>query len=295
MVACGKRAAASCAGGIGTHVVGLYAEVLQYFENRPSGDLVVPQIVLELLELVEDDDVAAACGVQLMALVEDLLDVGLASGGGDDLSGHALEPVEALLRHVLRQNRYAVAAQKRAVVGASTAVVSRAGPDGLLAGCIEVACDQGGGETGVRGADLVHSAGEPLADQGQDSGLRPGDRARDLDEVDPSVQSAFLLRFVVPRDPVEVDRVHIPKPDVLQALLHIIADEARIHHLAEGRKRYALLSATLHVLFDDVFMSLEIDQHIRSPPSERIRWKSPNCKQKNSGKRKTLDEKLENR
>ena len=57
----------------------------------------MPEVVLELLELVEDDDVLSALCVKLVALVEDLLDVGLAARGCDDLAGYGLEPLEALL------------------------------------------------------------------------------------------------------------------------------------------------------------------------------------------------------
>ena len=67
------------------------------------GDLVVPQVVPELNELVEDHQVLARLA-QFPALVEDLLDVELAARREDHLSGHTGEPLKALLAHSLRQN-----------------------------------------------------------------------------------------------------------------------------------------------------------------------------------------------
>ena len=84
----------------------------------------MPQVVLELLELVEDDDVCTALGIQLMALVEDFLDVGLAARGCDDFSCDCLELLESLLRHFGRKDCYALAAQKSAVVCSAAAVVA---------------------------------------------------------------------------------------------------------------------------------------------------------------------------
>ena len=60
-----------------------------------AGDVVVPQGIAHLGKLVEDHH--GGILLQLPGLVEDLLDVGLAAGGGDDLAGDALEPVKALL------------------------------------------------------------------------------------------------------------------------------------------------------------------------------------------------------
>ena len=132
-------------------------------DDRP-GHLVVPDGVAELLELVEDHHRVAALGPQLPALVVDLLDVGLAAGGGDDLVGADLaQPLEALAAHALGQDRHRRAGEQRAVVGAATAVVAGRRPDRLLARRVEVARHQPRHQAAVGRAHLVRAGGKPLA------------------------------------------------------------------------------------------------------------------------------------
>ncbi len=99
---------------------------------------VVPQVVPELVELIEDDGLGPGAP-DLPAHVEDLLDIALASGGGDDLGPDLFEPVEALPAHLLGKNRHRLAAQQSAVEGSAAAEVAGGGPHRLVPGRVELA------------------------------------------------------------------------------------------------------------------------------------------------------------
>ena len=72
----GSKCSAGTSGGhIALDVPVLYSELLQDLYDGRSCHLIVPEIVLELLELVEYDDVRTALLIKFMTLVEDLLDV----------------------------------------------------------------------------------------------------------------------------------------------------------------------------------------------------------------------------
>ena len=200
-----------------------------------AGDGVVPQVVRELVELVEDDRVGPRTP-QLVALVEDLLHVGLAAGGRDDFLGHGLEPVEALLGHAGREDRDGGAGEEAGDVGAAAAVVARGGPDGLLRGGVEAAGDELREEAGEGRADLVGPGGEPLAREAHDARLGSGDGSRELDEVDAAELAARLLGLVVPVDAEEVARMHVPETDGLEVALHRLRDRGGVAHLGVGRE-----------------------------------------------------------
>ena len=149
--------------------------------HRGAGDGVVPEVVRQLVELVEDDGLGAGA-LELGALVEDLLDVGLAAGRRDDLLGHGLEPLEALLRHARGKDGDAGAGEEAGDVGPAAAVVARARPDRLLGRRVEAARDELGQEAGEGGADLVRPGGEPLADEADDARLGAREGARQLED-----------------------------------------------------------------------------------------------------------------
>ncbi len=113
------------AGGQGQAVVAVLRTklLLQHLQHGVAGDLVVPQVVAELIELVEDHQVFTGFA-QLPGLVKDLLDVGLAAGGLDHFASDIGQPIEALLAHALRQNGHRFATQQRRIVGAAAAVVA---------------------------------------------------------------------------------------------------------------------------------------------------------------------------
>ena len=69
----------------------------QDFQHGVSGDFVVPEVVAEFVELVEDDDVVTPFFVEFPAFVEDFFDVAFAAGGGDDFTGDVGEPFKAFL------------------------------------------------------------------------------------------------------------------------------------------------------------------------------------------------------
>ena len=107
-----KSSATTCAGSISPYVLSLDAKLLNDFKNSRTCNFIVPEIVLELLELVEDDNVLASFSVQFMALVEDFLYVGLTAWSSDDFASYCLEPVESFLGHVFRKDSDGLTSQK---------------------------------------------------------------------------------------------------------------------------------------------------------------------------------------
>ena len=179
------------------------------------------------------DHQVLAGGGQLVALVEDLLDVRLGAGCLDDLPGHRLQPLEPFPAHPLREDGDRLAPQKVGVVGAAPAVVAGGGPDRLLGGRVELPCDQAGNQAPEGGTHLVGPGREPLADQRDDAGFGPGELRRPLDVVDASETASVGDRLVVPGDPVQVERVEVPQPDVRQLLPDIGGNQSRIPHLGQ--------------------------------------------------------------
>ena len=112
VVACSKCSATTCAGSVTTYILRFYSKLIDDFENCRTCYFIVPEIVLELLELVEDDNVLASFSVQFMALVEDFLDVGLTAWSSDDFACYCLEPVESFLGHVFRKDSDGLTSQK---------------------------------------------------------------------------------------------------------------------------------------------------------------------------------------
>ena len=100
--------------GRGSHAAVVVLRAHQFLEglfHGVTGDFVVPQVVAELLELVEDHQVLAGLA-QLPAFVEDFLHVRLGSGGLDGLTGDFFKPLEAFPAHALRQDGDGSAAQQ---------------------------------------------------------------------------------------------------------------------------------------------------------------------------------------
>ena len=104
VISCCKSSAATCAGSISAYVFILDAKFLDDFKNCGTCHFIVPEVVLELLELVEDDDVLTALFVKFMALVEDFLYVGFTTRSCNDFACNCLEPVESFLGHVFRKD-----------------------------------------------------------------------------------------------------------------------------------------------------------------------------------------------
>ena len=105
---------------------------------------------------------------------KDLLDVGLAAGGSDDLTGDGLQPVKALLGHVLRQDGHGLAGQQLGVEGAAAAVVAGGGPHGVVIGGVELTGHQTGSQAAEGSAHLMAAGGEPLAGHGHDAAGHTG-------------------------------------------------------------------------------------------------------------------------
>ena len=131
--------------------------------GRP-GDAVVPEVVAELLELVEDHGFrpSAANGP---ARIEDLFHIALATGCSNDLSTDVLEPRETLTAHFFRQDRYRPTTKQCAVESATATVVARGRPDSLMPRWIKRAADQSRHKAAERGPNLVGASGKVLADE----------------------------------------------------------------------------------------------------------------------------------
>ncbi len=218
----------------------------------------MPQVVPELVELVEDHQVLAGLA-QLPALVEDLLDVRLRTRGLDDLPGDALQPLEPLPGHALGEDRDRLATEQVRVVGAAAAVVAGRRPDRLLGGRVELARHEPRHQAPERGAHLVGTGGEPLADELNDPGRDTRQLGRKLDEVHIAEPAAVRDRLVVPGDPEQVEGVEVPEPDLAQRRLHIGGDEPRVPHLGEGGDGDVALPGPGHGSREGLVVDGEVD------------------------------------
>ena len=214
-------------------------DVEDMFE-RAAGDLVVPEVVAELAELVEHD-VAGVAG-QLVAGVVDLLDVGLGARRADDVVGRVLappvEPVEALLAHPFGKDGDAAAGHDPADGDAATGVVAGRGPDRAVAGRVELAGDDPRREAGVRGQHLVRGDHrEAIAEHDDDRALDARQRRWQddvLGHVDPTAGEV-----VVPVDPPQVAGVGSLRISIAEA---VVVDRRRVGELGERRQADAALA-----------------------------------------------------
>ena len=78
VVAAGDRPGRTGGGGDAAELVAGAGDALEGLLHGVTGDFVMPQVVAELLELVEDHQVLARVA-QFLALVENFLDVGFAA------------------------------------------------------------------------------------------------------------------------------------------------------------------------------------------------------------------------
>ena len=243
--------------GAGKVLTGLLHS-LEQLGQRVAGDIVVPQGVAHLGELVEDHHGGIA--LQLPGLVEDLLDVGLAAGGGDDLTGDGLQPVKALLGHILGQDGHGLAGQQLGIEGAAAAVVAGGGPHGVVIGGVELAGHQTGGQAAEGCAHLMAAGGEPLAGHGDDAAGHAGQLAGDLHIVgDLLEQAAALLGLVVPGNAEQVDGVHVPQTGTAQLSLDLLGDQIGILHLCNGRDNDVVLLGLLDIVLQTYFVDGQID------------------------------------
>ena len=83
---------------------------------------------------------------------------------------------------------------------------------------------------------------KPFSGHGDDPCLYSGKRRGKLNIVrDITVQSAALLRFILPGDPEQVQRIHIPQAGLLQSFLHFLRRMLRMDHLIDGRDQDPVL------------------------------------------------------
>ena len=222
----------------------LVADRFEDVAERPTGHLVVAEVVAELGELVEHE-VAGVEG-QLVAGVVDLLDVRLGAVGADDVLGRVraplVEPVEALLAHALGEDRHAAAGHDPADGDAAAGVVAGRRPDRAVVGRVELAGDDPRREAGVGGEHLVGGDHrEPVAEHDDDRALDTGEARRQHDvvgHVDP-----VAGEVVVPVDPPQVAGVGALRVGV--ADLGGVVERRRVLELGERRQRDALRAEAL--------------------------------------------------
>ena len=206
---------------------------LKQIGQRITGDIVVPQGVAHLGKLVEDHH--GGILLQFPGLIENFLNIGLAAGGGDDLAGNGLEPIEALLGHILGQNGHGLAGQQLGVESAAAAVVTGGGPYGMMVGSIELTGHQTGNQAAEGSTDLVAAGGEPLTGHGNDAAGNAGQLAGDFHIVGNSLeQTALFLGLVLPGNTEQVDGIHIPQTGVAELGLDLLGDQIGVLHLSDG-------------------------------------------------------------
>ena len=194
----------------------------------------MPDAVAHLFKLVEDHDVLTGLA-QLLRLVEDLFNVGLAAGSRDDFASDVGQPLKAFAAHFRGQDRDGIAGKQFGVERAAAAVVARRGPNRFMIGRIELTSHKTGNEAAKGSADFVASGGEPLAGQNDDACFDARQLLRHFDEVHGAERSAALFGLVMPADAEQIQRIQIPKSDRLQLFLDLIRDQIRIPHLRKGR------------------------------------------------------------
>ena len=252
----GARAAAGEAGP--REAVAGALDGLEHLRHGAARDLIMPQVVAHLLKLVEDHAVGQLG--ELVGLVEDLLHVALAAGGGDDLAGDLLQPLEALPAHARGQDGHGLDPQQLGVEGAAPAVVARGGPHGPVVGGVKLSGDQPGGQTAEGGAHLMAAGWEPLAHQAEDAGAHAGEGGGQLDVIgDGAVQPAGLQRLVFPRDAEQVQRVHVPQTHVLQPVLHFAGHGLGMLHVFKGGDDHPVLPGLLDVAVQARLVDGQVD------------------------------------
>ena len=262
----GGEGAGGAGGEAGTGKV--IAGALDGFKDVRQGvarHVVVPEGIAHLLELVEDHVLGVL--LELVGLVEDLLDVGLAAGGGDDLAGDGAQPLKALLAHLGGEDGHALAGQELGVEGAAPAVVAGGGPDGLVIGGVKLAGDETGGKAAEGGAHLVAAGGEPLAHHGHDAAGHAGELRGELDVVGHGlIETAELLGLILPGDAEEVQGVDVPEADVFQLVLDLAGDGLGVLHLGDGGDDDVVLPGLLDVVLQAGLLDREIDHVSSFPP-----------------------------
>ena len=128
-----------------------------------------------------------------------------------------------------------------------------------MGGRIKLACDQPRHEAAEGRADLVAACGEILAHHQQDLCLHAGQLGRQDDIVRLSEESARFLRFVLPGDAEEVQRIHFPQAHMLQLLADFLRDGLRILHLRNGRNDDILFLCPLDVIGSSLFVDRQVN------------------------------------
>ena len=261
--------------GPGEAVAGAF-DGLEEVREGLAGDVVVPEGVAHLLELVEDHHGGVL--PELPGLVENLLDVALTAGGGDDLPGDLAEPVEALPAHLRGEDGHAVAGEELAVERAAPAVVAGGGPDGVVAGGVELAGDQAGDQAAEGGPHLVAPGGEPLARHGEDAAGHAGEGGGDFHEVGHGLkEAAGLPGLVFPGDAEEIEGVHVPEAHMFQACLDFLRNGLRVFHLGEGGDDDAVFPGLLDVVPEALLVDCQVNLAHGGCPPVWNRYRNRGC------------------
>ncbi len=173
VIAAGNRPCRTGGGGHAAITVVRSHDLFQDLFHRVAGHFKVPQVIAELLELVEDHQVLSRFS-QFPALVKNLFHIRFGAGSLDGLARDFGQPLEAFAGHALGQDSDGIASQQSRIVRAAAAVIARGRPHRFLRRRIELTCDQPRHQAGKRGADFVRAGWEPLANDGDDARRGPG-------------------------------------------------------------------------------------------------------------------------
>ena len=181
------------------------ADRLEHMPERATRDRHVTEVIPELGELVQHE--VLRIEAQLVAGVVDLLHVRLGAHRADDILRRvlapAVEPVEALLAHPLRQDRHPTARHDPTDRDATAGVVARRRPHRAMTGRVELTGHHPRRETRIGGEHLVRGDHrEPVTEHHDDRARHTGQRRRQhhvLGHPDPQTPE-----IVVPVDTPEV-------------------------------------------------------------------------------------------
>ncbi len=230
------------------------------FLYDPAGDVVVPDGISELIELIEDHAIGPRAA-DLPALVVDLLDVSFPAGRGDDFGADCSEPVESLARHLLGQNRDRGAAEQGRIECSAPAVVSRRGPDRLLGCRIKLPGDKAGHQAAKCRPDFVSSRGKMPPNQTDDACGDTGQGRRKLQPVAVVETTALGDWFVLPGDAKKVRRIHVVDPDFCESLANLGRNSCGVLELCEGWNGNPSLAAAPDGFLQNTLVDLAIRDH----------------------------------
>ena len=168
----------------------------------------MPHIVTHLSELVKNHAVRLL--LQFMCLVKDLLYVRLGTRSSNDLAGYRLQPLKTLTAHSFRKDRYRMAAQQLGIESTASAVITGGWPDCPMIGGIKLSCHKRRHQASKGCSDLVAACRKIFPHKQHNFSFHSGQLRRKHDIIGIPEQTSAFLRFVLPGNTEQVQRIHIP-------------------------------------------------------------------------------------